>query len=647
MSRLGEFQELGVPVKAVVGGGPWAGKDGKGVPCLYAVMGHESNPADLIILQIDIEKGQCRQFAPPNGITSGRPCLWSERHQKLFMGVCSREHEYAKRLGWLIAFNPRTEQVEIAGDAPLGEKFMPSSIAESPDGTIYLGCHPGTELLAYDPVANKIRNCGRMDTLDRYLYVYCGSDGTVAGLIKMARPHAALFDPATGKMRAVGPVADTDAGIGHVEIFQAADGLLYLDTHEGFFRLQGMEATPVKELPARKPAPTLPDGSKFRFLDGHAEKAHSWRLIEVRRPDGSQKVIHLDYDCEGTGIYLIRSGPDKKLYGASALPLHFFTAEPTTGKLVDYGACTSASGQVYSMDWLNGKLYFAAYTHAILSEYDPNRPYSFSSLHKKPNGELEVLAGAHDPAGNLKFQFTPQDNPRQLGRLDNVAFRPRDMVAGPAGKVWVASVPDYGMWGGTLSWYDPSAGVFGGAHRHLYPDCSPNSLSLMPEEDLLFMGFSIYGGCGTAPKAESVGWMAWDPNKDCEVWRGDFGLRCVGSMDVHAIGGGLVYAIAHPLPASVLRAELLLLEPFKGRIVSQTRLDTIAGWPLEVSFANDENYLYGLTREAVYRVPLGTTDVEVLWRTKPEQGPTAAGVLLDGVYYFGALAKIQGVRVSE
>jgi hypothetical protein len=648
MKKIGDFKDLGIPVRSVVGGGPWAGKDRSGQPCLYAVMGYESNRGDLIILQIDIESGKCRQFDAPAGISAGRPCYWSERHQKLFIGTSGMEHGSQKSSGWLIYFDPQTDRIEIAGGGfiCLGKKEFPVSLAESPDGTVYIGCYPNSSLYAYDPASNQIRPCGSMDPVDVYCYVACGRDGTVASLIKTTRPHVVAFNPATGEHATVGPVADTDTRQGHVNLITGSDGLLYLDTHEGPFRLQGLNAVPVPALPAAQPAPTLPDGSRFRFLDGHAEKGHAWRTLEIRKPNGAQKVFRLDYESAGTGIYIVRSGPDKKLYGSSILPMHFFTADPKTGKLIDYGACSTASGEAYSMDWLNGKLYLAVYTHALLCEYDPQRPYSFSNLRQEPNGEWTLLAGEWDPSGNLGFQFGPNDNPRQLGRMDDVAFRSRDMVAGPVGKVWVVSIPDYGMWGGTLSWYDPKTKRFGGAHRHLYPDCSPISITHMPEEDLLFMGFSIYGGSGTTPRVKTVGFMAWDPNRDCEVWRGDLGLNAIGSMDVHAIGNGQVYAIVHPYPDSVLHADLVLMEPLKGRIISKTRLDTVAGWPMEVAFANDERYLYGLTRESVYRVPLGTTDIKVLWRTDAENGPTGAGALIDGIYYFGAMAHLQGVRVS-
>lgn len=647
VSKIGEFKDWGIPVRAVVGGGPWAGKDGRGRECLYAVMGQESNKADMFVLQIAIETGACRRFNPPPGISGARPCVWSERHQKLFIGASKLEPLPSQDSGWLLYFDPREDRIKLAGGGVLcaGKNESPVSVAEGSDGTIYVGCYPDCDLFAYDPTADRVRVCGSMDDYDVYFYVACGRDGTVAGLTRCARPHVVVFDPKTGAHRAVGPVADTDKGQGQVALQQGGDGLLYIVSHEGTFRVEGMDIIPAAKAPDPMPSPALADGSRFRFLDGYGEKGHAWRIIEIRHPDGSQQVLRLNYEADGTGIYIVRPGPDGLIYGSSILPMHFFTANPQTGELKDYGACSTASGEAYSMDWFEGKLYFCVYTHALLCVYDPKKPYSFSAL-REENGELVVSPGHWDPSGNLGFQFGPDDNPRQLGRMDNVAFRSRDMVAGPAGKIWVVSIPDYGMWGGTLSWYDPKANRFGGAHRHLYQDCSPISITHMREEDLLLMGFSIYGGSGTRPRARTTGLMAWDPQADREAWRGDLGLEAVGIMDVHAMGRGLVYAIIHPYPDTVLHADLVLLDPLKEKIVSRTRLDTVAGWPLEVSFVNDARYLYGLTRRGVYRVPLGTTEVEMLWRAEPEHDLTAAGALLDGVYYFGALARLQSVRVS-
>ena len=99
---------------------------------------------------------------------------------------------------------------------------------------------------------------------------------------------------------------------------------------------------------------------------------------------------------------------------------------------------------------LDGKLYICSYPGARLSVYDPSRPYEFG--------------------------VAADSNPRDLGRVDEVSYRPRAMVTGPMGRVWIASVPDYGLWGGPLSWYDPGTEQFG-SYRDIAGEASCWSLA--------------------------------------------------------------------------------------------------------------------------------------------------------------------------
>ncbi|NLL82795.1 MAG: hypothetical protein GX230_00965 [Lentisphaerae bacterium] len=200
------------------------------------------------------------------------------------------------------------------------------------------------------------------------------------------------------------------------------------------------------------------------------------------------------------------------------------------------------------------------------------------------------------------------------------------------------------MWGGTLSWYDPKSDTFGGAHRDIIPHCSLAAITYLPEFERLALGFIIYGGSGTTPKVDNAGFAVWDPIEDKLVWSGDLGLKLVGVMDLENCGDGLAYAIIHPQPESVLQADLLLIDMINQRIVERRRLDDVAGWPLEVSFQRDDKYLYGATREAIYRVPLRSVDVEVLWRDKLN-GPTAGGALNNGRYVFAVYDRLLALPV--
>ncbi len=117
-------------------------------------------------------------------------------------------------------------------------------------------------------------------------------------------------------------------------------------------------------------------------------------------------------------------------------------------------------------------------------------------------------------------------------------------------------------------------------------------------------------------------------------------------MDVAYAGGSCAYAIVHPNPADVLTAKLVLLDIEAGMLISEADLTVAMGWPLEVTFQRDTRFLYGATREGVYRVRLGTTTIEPLWRDAGD-GPTAGGALHHGEYYFCSGHRLRAIKGSR
>ena len=79
-----------------------------------------------------------------------------------------------------------------------------------------------------------------------------------------------------------------------------------------------------------------------------------------------------------------------------------------TQSLTNLGKAAYASGEIYSMGSLDGKLYLCSYPEARLSVYDPKRP--------------------------LRFGDKEDSNPRDLGPMGEEQYRPRAMIAGPHGK---------------------------------------------------------------------------------------------------------------------------------------------------------------------------------------------------------------------
>jgi hypothetical protein len=635
-------RDIGIPVKTVMNGRLIVGGDGLGRECLYGVMAQNSDRNGTFLLQIDCHSGAVTRFDLPSDMGNGL-IVWSAHWRRLFIFASAGMHG----IGRLYDFDPATGVTRCHGRVHPTAQCLATSIDEAPDGTLYLGSYdPGCRLIRFRFDTGQFTDLGVVDPDEYYCYVQCGQDGAVACLVKMARPHVVVLDPADGTLRTVGPTADTDTRHGHVELVKGGDGKLYIVSHEGTLRLDGVTGVPVATPPPPAAPPTLADGSTCRFLDGRQDNVWltRYRMIEIRHPDGRCRVLELDYEADGTPIYILRAGTDGKIYGSSILPLHFFSHDPATGALIHHGACCTPSGEVYSMDCMDGKLYFCSYTHAILSEFDFSKPFNWGG--PLPGGKPgEFKQGTGGP--NLSYAYGPDDNPKQIGRMDEVSFRPRDMVAGPAGKVWVTSIPDYGMWGGVLSWYDPATGRFGGGHRHIIENCSPIAITHLADRNLLALGFSIYGGSGTTPRAAKAGFALWDPAADRLVWKGDLGLDIVGVMDIEDAGNGLAYAIVHSQPENVLTAELMLLDLPSACIVARMDLTALLGWPLEVSFQKDDRFLYGLTCEGLYGVALGTLDVEVLWQDKQDgPGPMiGAGALRDGVYYFGSGARLRSIRV--
>jgi len=625
--------ELGVPVRAARGARTYAGRDADGNPCVYVVVDCDNG---VQFLQVNPANGDCIQHQWPADFGGGGPTLWSEQWRRFF---CYSGQSMTEP-GQLIEFNPVTGAFTNHGRINSEKIYLPVSLDEAPDGTLYMGSYAnGCGLTSFRPDTRQFRQFGTMAENEFYFYVACGADGTIAGLVKMAKPHVVTVNPADGSHKAIGPVADTDAQTGHVTLVKGGDGLLYIDSHEGIFALRGMSLQPARIIPPPPQITTLADGTTVRFADNRVIN----RTLELIAPNGVRRHIKLDYEAPGAGIYICRPGPDGKIYGSTALPLRLFRHDPATGINTDFGQCSTSSGEVYSMDSMAGKMYITAYTHALLCEYNLALPYTFNSEHPDHPGIFR--SGQY--GDNLAYEYGPDDNPRQLGRIDAAAYRPRDMCAGPAGKVWIVSIPDYGMIGGTLSWYDPRTRKFGGAHRHIIPDCSPISITHLKKHNLLALGFSIYGGSGTVPRTSKAGFALWDPAADKLVWRGDLGMEIVGVMDIEDAGNGMVYAIVHAQPENVLKAELMLLDLRNEMIVGRLDLTAQLGWPMEVSFQRDERFLYGLTCEGLYRVKLGTLDLEILWQDKSDgPGPSiGAGALCNGVYYFASGARLRAMHV--
>lgn len=474
--------------------------DAAGRDCLVAVMGQQA--AGFTVVKIDPDSGNTSQVTSPDPTANFPTGALRTRDGRIYIGAAYAGHLYC--------YDPVSERLDDLGAINLPGDTFPCNMDEDSGGVVWIGCYGSAGLTSYDPATGAFTRHGRMDETDMYCYPYVGAGGTIACNIKMTRPHVVVYDPVSGERGTVGPVVVTEDG-GSLSLYRAGDGQLYIKSTEGDFRLDGFEAVPVDDLPDPAPPPTLSDGSTADFADRETQMFHEMAITHPGT--GETRTIPVAYESAGSEIFLVHRGPDGNMYGSSILPLHLFRFQPESQAMDDLGVCTTATGEAYSMANMDGKLYICSYPGAMLSVYDPAVPYQFGK--------------------------DPDSNPRDLGRMDEISYRPRSMVAGPLGRVWTASIPNYGMWGGPLSWYDPAADSFGTC-RDIAGEGSCWALAWLEVHGLLAVGTTIEGGTGTQPRVDQASLFLWDYEAEEKVWEGRLPVRATAVSALSVADGGLL-----------------------------------------------------------------------------------------------------------
>jgi streptogramin lyase len=593
------IRDIGTPVQSVNWVRLHPGQTAQDSSCLYATMGQTAD--NLFVLQINPETGQCRQYvADVRGSNFPTATLLS-RSGKLYIGAAYSGH--------LLRFDPNRDVLEDLGAIHPGKATFPCRLDEDEKGRIWIGSYGTADLTCYDAHEDKFIRCGRMDEVDMYNYPLVNKDGKVACLIRMTQPHVVVFDPETTKKENAGPVIPK--GEGNLDLVKGMDEWLYITSTEGNFRIEGMQAIPVKKVPKSQPGPTLSDGSTFAFVDS-AEQLY--RKLTISRPDGQVRTYELDYEASGSDIFYIHAGPDGCIYGSSYLPLHLFRYNPANGQLVDLGRCSASTGEAYSMANYKGTIYISSYPGARISTYDPIKPYNF---------------------GNKMG-----DNPRDLGRIDDISYRPRSTLAGPMDRVWIASLPDYGMWGGPLSYYDPETSEKKAYYR-IFGDGSCYTLAHLEDQKLIVVGTNIAGGSGTQPKVDEAMLFLWDYRAEKKVWIGTLDHK-VTTFNALLVGpDGRLYGTAK---GKGHKPVLFVFDPKSFEFVAQIAVPD--GNPLDLGLQNaPDGKIYGFTRSCIYQLDPDSMRVKVI--ISEVNGISIAGPILGKDIYFATGHRLRSARILE
>lgn len=611
-AEMPEAQDLGVPIKGVSWTRLHAGEKENGEPSLLVTM--SQNNGGLFVLDVDLETGHCKQYPVSNRKES---TFSTATFRSLLTGILYIGSAWDAHLHRFDPAHPE-RGVEDLGLISKDSTF-PTGITEDPNGELWIGTYPEAQLIKYEPEKERFTPFGRMNEEEQYLYPLVGDDGTVAALVRVVRPHIVVIDPETREHRELGlEITDTTDKSQFLRFFKGIDRRLYASSHKGDFILRDLTLSPVEHLPEpmagihaagehRYQATfTMPGGWQANLINDRSGTPRDLLLTNID-PKIPSRRLSMDWVGGGSNIHVIEEGPDGFLYGSSYLPNHLYRASKNGNLVEDLGQHSIARGQAYSAVTIDKKVYLASYPGSHLSVYDPERP--------------------------IRFGTNEMDNPRDLGRFDEVSYRPNALISTPDGKLWMGSGPDYGLVGGTLAWFDPETEE-SGSHRAIVPDLSPTSLLWLPEQEQLLVGLSIEVGTGAKVQRPDAGLALWDPKSDELVWWGNLGVEDMADVTSLAPAeNGLVYALIgrgdHILTAGgiPIAPRLALIDSAKRELVSIAWLPEEFGalsWHGHHSLRiGPGGQVYGATAYTIFRIIPGSCEVERIWQVdeaEPREG---------------------------
>lgn len=510
-SRNGWIEEdLGPQVTMInVMGGDF-GRDNKGELIAYgALMGE---PEQLVA--IDADDGRLLEVLDVDAANGSYDILVSS-HGVVFCASHPNGNFYR--------YKPGSSTLENLGVPVHGVTFI-WELIESRDGKIYGACYPESKVFEFDPSEGTFRDLGSAVNGEDYsrclaydserntLYIGVGSH---AALIEMSLSTGekrdilpagyksehfvyslgiagnkliARLDPSnkgiilnidTGKVEAeipnISSIVSQPSPDGSYVFFSSGQNLIQYD---------------IKQLLAQE-TPMKTNGGARAFTWSVDPDSHSPFLYilynhgKIARYDISNNRGTL-YDAplprQPIHIQNIIEGPDHKIYSSGYVVGQVGVYDPETGSVKQFGGVRQAEG----MTVMGSKIYFGTYPRAIISVFDTSQPQG-------------------------------KDNPKELFRLDEYGQdRPFGMLAVESeSRVYIGTVPAYGLLGGVLAVYDTVSGEL-----DVYKDVVPQQgiVSLAYKDGNLYGGTTISGGLGIEPQATGAKLFIWDVKKAEKIW---------------------------------------------------------------------------------------------------------------------------------
>jgi hypothetical protein len=464
---IGTYTGIGDLLASVVAPGPTSGSQR-----LYATYIYTENTFD--VLSIDPDTGNATVFHNPVPGEWGAWGMAAGPDGNVYLGTLPNAH--------LLRLDTQQGTLLDLGRPSSTESYI-WSLAFGSDNRLYGGTYPNCKLVRYDPATGQLADLGRLDPIQEYArYIAASKDGFIYAGIGPSIANIAAYQISTGQHQEILPAAAQSIAFPHV--YLGTDGNVYGPVSGLEFSLNQWTATELKSgdtVPAA-PGNVLSDGRTVSIDESLSASGSEVLTLVVTNPTTKATVEYqIAYQGEEMEVFRIGFGPDRVLYGSTALPANFFRVDMNQNSLEQIGIV--GEGEVYSFLSHGNSLLMGAYAGlATLMSYQPG--VSFSQA-----------AGSANP-GSVNFQG------------DNDSWRPEAMINGSNGNVYAGTDPGYGLIESPLiEWNTESGSV------QLY-NVVPNQsvVSLASWQDFIIGGTSSSGGPGSQPVQANAELFIWNPS---------------------------------------------------------------------------------------------------------------------------------------
>ena len=579
----GKFESLGIPVR--VGGlmGCVVGPNGRGGEALYFNFNQISGK--LFLVQVDPDTGEARQFNAPEG--PGAWALIAGPDGKIYLGTWDG--------GLVLRFDPKQPDkgIEVVGKPSATEEYL-WQYDVGKDGKLYACTYPQAKLVSFDPKTGAMEDLGRMHPTEMYARsVAVGPNGKVYVGIGTTKGDLVVFDPATKQHRSLMPPDLQGAsGWSTVGVSRRSDGNVYAEFGTNFMRLDDEIVTRVQ---------TGPDRPQMKLRDGRVVTSTDRGRFTLLDPQTGQSIERtFKYAGNGDHIFMLGVGPSNCVYGSTAMPLEVFRYDPAAKRSEHLGHMPG--GEVYSMLEREGKLYLCYYGGAIMNLYDPAKSF-------------------------WKYGTEAAANPISFGGIGDGHLRPRTMIYGPDGFMYVGSEPPYGQLGGAIGVWDPKQNKTIENYRHVITNQSIVSLAWEPKSGLIFGGSGNYGGGGAKAVEKEAKFFAFDPKKKQKVFEAALAPGARNYPATFAADGKVFTTVGD---------KLFVFDPASMTVVKTIPLP---GAQVEISLGRHRNgKLIGLAGNTVYVLDPGRDGI--VFKAKAPVLIRCGFALINESVYFGSAAEL-------